>query len=419
MNFLGTPGYALHAAILVDVWKTTPFVALLLLAGLQAIPEDLYRAARVDGASAPRIFRSITLPLLRPAIAARPALPERSTRSASSTRFTCSPTAARRTPPRRSPSTPTRRCSAPGDFGYGSTLVGGHVPVRRGAGAPLARAPLAAGARRRPVSRRAALAVAIPYLAFLLLPVGWLALTSLWPEGELTRALPEPAHARELRGGALRRRPFLRALGNSLLVAGATTALALAARRAGGLRARAASSSAGGRALLASRSASRCSRPSPPRARSTSCCARSASSTAWPASSSPTRPSRCRSRSGCSPRSSATSRTSSTGPRGSTGARRSAPSGGCSSRSPRRASPPRPSWSSCSPGTSSSTRSPSSSPRAPHRAGGHRAASPASTASRGGRSPPPPRSRRCRWWPSRCVFQRRIVAGLTAGAVKE
>ena len=40
------------------------------------------------------------------------------------------------------------------------------------------------------MSRRAALVVAIPYLAFLLLPVGWMALTSLWPEGELTRALP-------------------------------------------------------------------------------------------------------------------------------------------------------------------------------------------------------------------------------------
>lgn len=68
VNWLGTPGYALHAAILVDVWKTTPFVALLLLAGLQSIPEDLYRAAQVDGASAFRAFRSITLPLLRPAI---------------------------------------------------------------------------------------------------------------------------------------------------------------------------------------------------------------------------------------------------------------------------------------------------------------------------------------------------------------
>jgi multiple sugar transport system permease protein len=65
---LASPALALHAAILVDVWKTTPFVAVVLLAGLQAIPEDLARAARVDGASGLRILRSITLPLLRPAI---------------------------------------------------------------------------------------------------------------------------------------------------------------------------------------------------------------------------------------------------------------------------------------------------------------------------------------------------------------
>jgi multiple sugar transport system permease protein len=65
---LASPVLALHAAILVDVWKTTPFVALVLLAGLQAIPEDLACAARVDGASGFRVFRSITLPLLRPAI---------------------------------------------------------------------------------------------------------------------------------------------------------------------------------------------------------------------------------------------------------------------------------------------------------------------------------------------------------------
>jgi multiple sugar transport system permease protein len=50
------------------VWKTTPFVALLLLAGLQAIPADLYRAAAVDGASPTRTFFTITLPLLRPTI---------------------------------------------------------------------------------------------------------------------------------------------------------------------------------------------------------------------------------------------------------------------------------------------------------------------------------------------------------------
>jgi multiple sugar transport system permease protein len=68
VNWLGTPGYALHAAIVVDVWKTTPFVALLILAGLQGISDDLYKAARVDGASSWRIFRSITLPLLKPAI---------------------------------------------------------------------------------------------------------------------------------------------------------------------------------------------------------------------------------------------------------------------------------------------------------------------------------------------------------------
>lgn len=51
-----------------DVWKTTPFVAILLLAGLQAIDAELYDAARVDGAGSFRQFVSITLPLLRPAM---------------------------------------------------------------------------------------------------------------------------------------------------------------------------------------------------------------------------------------------------------------------------------------------------------------------------------------------------------------
>jgi multiple sugar transport system permease protein len=68
VNWLGSPGWAMHAAIAVDVWKTTPFVALLLLAGLQGIPRDLYRAATVDGAGPWRTFVSITLPLLRPAM---------------------------------------------------------------------------------------------------------------------------------------------------------------------------------------------------------------------------------------------------------------------------------------------------------------------------------------------------------------
>jgi multiple sugar transport system permease protein len=52
-----------------DVWKTTPFAALLLLAGLQAIPRELTLAAQVEGAGSWTIFRRITLPLLRPIIA--------------------------------------------------------------------------------------------------------------------------------------------------------------------------------------------------------------------------------------------------------------------------------------------------------------------------------------------------------------
>jgi multiple sugar transport system permease protein len=52
--------------VLADVWKTTPFVALLLLAGLQTIDRSLYQAARLDGANSWQQFRYITLPLLRP-----------------------------------------------------------------------------------------------------------------------------------------------------------------------------------------------------------------------------------------------------------------------------------------------------------------------------------------------------------------
>ncbi|HKZ17001.1 MAG TPA: sugar ABC transporter permease [Geobacteraceae bacterium] len=68
INWLGSPFWAMHAAVLVDVWKTTPFVAILLMAGLQAIPRDLYQAARVDGAGSWAVFRHVTLPLLRPVI---------------------------------------------------------------------------------------------------------------------------------------------------------------------------------------------------------------------------------------------------------------------------------------------------------------------------------------------------------------
>jgi multiple sugar transport system permease protein len=66
--WLGESGYALAVMVLADVWKTAPFMALLLLAGLQVIPNDLYDAAKVDGATTWQRFRRITLPLLTPAI---------------------------------------------------------------------------------------------------------------------------------------------------------------------------------------------------------------------------------------------------------------------------------------------------------------------------------------------------------------
>ena len=66
--WLGEEPYALAVLILADVWKTAPFMALLILAGLQVIPDELYDAAKVDGANAWQRFRRITLPLLRPAI---------------------------------------------------------------------------------------------------------------------------------------------------------------------------------------------------------------------------------------------------------------------------------------------------------------------------------------------------------------
>ena len=66
--WISEPGTALASVCAVDIWKTTPFVALLLLAGLQVIPRDLYEAASVDGASKLQQFWRITLPLLRPAI---------------------------------------------------------------------------------------------------------------------------------------------------------------------------------------------------------------------------------------------------------------------------------------------------------------------------------------------------------------
>jgi trehalose/maltose transport system permease protein len=66
--WISDPATSLAAVSAVDIWKTTPFVALLLLAGLQVIPRDLYEAASVDGANQLQQFWRITLPLLLPAI---------------------------------------------------------------------------------------------------------------------------------------------------------------------------------------------------------------------------------------------------------------------------------------------------------------------------------------------------------------
>jgi trehalose/maltose transport system permease protein len=66
--WLATPATALPVIIAVDVWKATPFMALLLLAGLQLIPKDLYEAGSIDGATKIKQFWAITLPLVTPTL---------------------------------------------------------------------------------------------------------------------------------------------------------------------------------------------------------------------------------------------------------------------------------------------------------------------------------------------------------------
>jgi ABC-type sugar transport system permease subunit len=65
---LAHPHFALAAIMVAEIWKTTPFAALIILAGLQSIPDDLYEAASVDGATPWQKFRHLTLPLLKPAL---------------------------------------------------------------------------------------------------------------------------------------------------------------------------------------------------------------------------------------------------------------------------------------------------------------------------------------------------------------
>ena len=65
---LGTPGGSSMAIIVADIWKTTPYMALLILAGLQQISGELYESAQIDGASAIQRFFKITLPLIKPTV---------------------------------------------------------------------------------------------------------------------------------------------------------------------------------------------------------------------------------------------------------------------------------------------------------------------------------------------------------------
>lgn len=62
------PDYAMWTVVAVDVWKTTPFMALLILAALQTLPKDCYEAAQVDGVHPLRVFWKVTLPLIKPAL---------------------------------------------------------------------------------------------------------------------------------------------------------------------------------------------------------------------------------------------------------------------------------------------------------------------------------------------------------------
>jgi trehalose/maltose transport system permease protein len=66
--WLADPSLAMAAVVMVDVWKSTPFMALLIIAALQALPQGIYEAARVDGVHPVQVFFYITLPLIRPAL---------------------------------------------------------------------------------------------------------------------------------------------------------------------------------------------------------------------------------------------------------------------------------------------------------------------------------------------------------------
>jgi multiple sugar transport system permease protein len=68
VQWLGNPVLAMVSLIVVNVWRDAPYAMVLLLAGLQGIPQELYEAAAIDGANRARSFRAVTLPLMRSAL---------------------------------------------------------------------------------------------------------------------------------------------------------------------------------------------------------------------------------------------------------------------------------------------------------------------------------------------------------------
>lgn len=68
VNWLGSSAGAMFSLIVADVWRTTPFVAIIILAGLQSVPEELYKQARVDGANLFQRFTKVIMPTIKPVV---------------------------------------------------------------------------------------------------------------------------------------------------------------------------------------------------------------------------------------------------------------------------------------------------------------------------------------------------------------
>jgi trehalose/maltose transport system permease protein len=68
LAWTANPDLLMTSVVIVDVWKTTPFMALLILAALQMLPKECYEAAEVDGVHPVKVFWKVTLPLIRPAL---------------------------------------------------------------------------------------------------------------------------------------------------------------------------------------------------------------------------------------------------------------------------------------------------------------------------------------------------------------